>query len=70
VWSGDRDPGQARGRLPVWGTREYAARRTRQGRSTAETIRCLKRYVAREVYCCLTVPPVTDPDSVPERSQA
>ena len=34
-------------------TREYAARRTKQGQSTAETIRCLKRYVAREVYRCL-----------------
>jgi transposase len=42
-------------------TREYAARSTRQGRSTAETIRCLKRYAAREVDRCLTVPPVTDP---------
>lgn len=29
-------------------TREYANRRTTQGKSTKETIRCLKRYVARE----------------------
>jgi transposase len=35
-------------------TREDAARRTKQGQSTAEIIRCLKRYVAREVYRCLT----------------
>ncbi len=35
-------------------TRAYAAKSTRQGRSTAETIRCLKRFVAREVYHCLT----------------
>jgi transposase len=31
-------------------TREYAARRTQEGRSKAEIIRCLKRYVARDVY--------------------
>jgi hypothetical protein len=42
-------------------TGHYAARRTKQGRSTAETIRCLKRYVAREVYHCLAIAPVGDP---------
>jgi transposase len=31
-------------------TQEYAARRTAQGKSKREIIRCLKRYVAREVY--------------------
>ena len=31
-------------------TREYVARRTREGLSKKEIIRCLKRYVAREVY--------------------
>jgi transposase len=31
-------------------TREYAARRTQEGLSKAEIIRCLKRYIAREVY--------------------
>ncbi len=31
-------------------TRAYAERRTAEGKSKAETIRCLKRYVAREVY--------------------
>jgi transposase len=51
-------------------TREYAARRTKQGQSTAETIRCLKRYAAREIYRCLTIPPVPDPDGVPDRSPA
>ncbi|MGH2681846.1 MAG: IS110 family transposase, partial [Actinomycetota bacterium] len=34
-------------------TRAYAARRRAEGLSAAETIRCLKRYVAREVYRCL-----------------
>lgn len=31
-------------------TMDYLARRTAQGHSTRDTIRCLKRYVAREVY--------------------
>jgi transposase len=35
-------------------TRRYAARRTAQGKSKKEIIRCLKRYVAREVYRILT----------------
>jgi transposase len=31
-------------------TRSYVARRTAEGLSKKEIIRCLKRYVAREVY--------------------
>ena len=31
-------------------TQEYVARRTVEGKSKREIIRCLKRYVAREVY--------------------
>ncbi len=31
-------------------TRAYVERRTSQGKSKAEIIRCLKRYVAREIY--------------------
>jgi transposase len=34
-------------------TREYVARRTQEGKSKREIIRCLKRYVAREVYSVL-----------------
>ncbi len=34
-------------------TREYMARRTREGKSKREIVRCLKRYVAREVYTVL-----------------
>jgi transposase len=37
-------------------TRAYAARRTTEGKSKAEIIRCLKRYVAREVYPHLRPP--------------
>jgi transposase len=35
-------------------TIDYVARRTAEGRSKREIIRCLKRYVAREVYRALT----------------
>ena len=31
-------------------TQEYVGRRTTEGKSKREIIRCLKRYVAREVY--------------------
>jgi transposase len=34
-------------------TKDYMARRTAEGRSKKETIRCLKRYVAREVYAAI-----------------
>ena len=34
-------------------TREYMHRRTKEGMSKAEVIRCLKRYVVREVYSAL-----------------
>ena len=31
-------------------TRDYVARRTAEGLGKKEIIRCLKRYVAREIY--------------------
>jgi transposase len=31
-------------------TRDYVARRIAQGRTKMEIIRCLKRYVARQLY--------------------
>jgi transposase len=34
-------------------TRDYVQRRTKQGRTGKEIIRCLKRYVVREVYTAL-----------------
>jgi transposase len=34
-------------------TQAYAARRTREGKSQREIMRCLKRYIAREVYSAL-----------------
>jgi transposase len=34
-------------------TKAYVQRRTNEGKSTPEIIRCLKRYVARDVYTAL-----------------
>ena len=31
-------------------TKDYLARRTAEGRTKKEILRCLKRYIAREVY--------------------
>ena len=37
-------------------TRDYLARRTTEGLSKREIIRCLKRYVAREIFAALQAP--------------
>ena len=37
-------------------TQEYLRRRTAEGMSKIEVIRCLKRYVAREVYSIIQKP--------------
>lgn len=41
-------------------TRRYVERRTAEGKGTREIMRCLKRYVANEVYTL-----ILDPDQVP-----
>ena len=38
-------------------TRDYAERRARDGKTRREAIRCLKRYIARELYPLITSPP-------------
>lgn len=44
----------------------YVARRTAEGKSKREIIRCLKRYVAREIYRSITQsPPLLTPAAVP-----
>ena len=35
-------------------TKDYVARRTAEGKTKTEILRCLKRYIAREVYPLLT----------------
>jgi transposase len=43
-------------------TRAYVERRTAEGLSKKEIIRCLKRYVAREIYKILTSPKIRNQD--------
>jgi transposase len=40
-------------------TRAYVERRTAEGLTKREIIRCLKRYIAREIYAALPKPPAT-----------
>src|SRR5207248_9451751 len=53
---GDRDANRALYLLAIgrmgWdpATRAYTDKRTQQGKTKAEIIRCLKRYIARELY--------------------
>nr|WP_027140919.1 IS110 family transposase [Pseudofrankia saprophytica] len=44
-------------------TRAYVERRTKEGKSKKEIIRCLKRYVARELYAILTT--LREPNDLP-----
>ncbi len=52
-------------------TKIYVARRTAEGKTKPEIMRCLKRYLARQVYRCLVpaVPavPANAPDEQPNR---
>ncbi len=34
-------------------TRDYLERRTKEGHDTGDVLRCLKRYIAREVFAAL-----------------
>src|SRR4029077_13933756 len=47
-------------------TRDYAQRRTAEGLTKREIIRCLKRYIAREVYASL---PRQETPSPPQPAQ-
>ena len=52
---GDRDANRALHpicvvRMRERRTKEYAAKRTAEGKTKRETMRCLKRYIAREVH--------------------
>src|SRR3954449_2114283 len=58
-YGGDRDANRALHMIAVCRlrhcerTRAYAARRTSEGKTKTEIIRCLKRYIARELYHAL-----------------
>jgi transposase len=45
-------------------TRSYVARRTAEGKSKWEIMRCLKRYIAREVYRVLLSSPTVEPPPI------
>ena len=47
-------------------TRAYVERRTKQGLSKLDIMRCLKRYIAREVYHHLTDPAAIMPATCPK----
>jgi transposase len=47
-------------------TRAYVERRTKQGLSKLDIMRCLKRYIAREIYQHLTSPPPTAANACPK----
>jgi transposase len=57
--AGDRQANSALWRIVITrlsydpATRQYLQRRCAEGKTKAEAIRCLKRYVARELYACL-----------------
>ncbi len=42
-------------------TQAYVVRRTAEGKSKKEVMRCLKRYIAREIYQVLVTQPIQDP---------
>jgi hypothetical protein len=48
-------------------TRDYTARRTAEGKTSREIKRCLKRYIARDLYRLLETAPnhLRDHGSVP-----
>ena len=68
---GNRDANRALHLLAVrrlaWDprTRAYAARRTAEGKTKPEILRCLKRYLAREVYPLLAGPPAAAAQAAP-----
>lgn len=44
-------------------TRDYLNRRITEGKTRREAIRCLKRYLAREIYQIITAPPEAEPSA-------
>lgn len=51
-------------------TKAYVQRRTKEGLSKTEIVRCLKRYVARETYALLPRELLTDSRSITHRTPA
>jgi transposase len=61
---GDRDANSALWRIAILriatdqDTRHYVAKRQSEGKTKSEAIRCLKRYIAREVFNALPEPAI------------
>jgi transposase len=68
-YGGDRDANRALHMIAVCRlrycerTRAYAERRTAEGKTKTEIIRCLKRYIAREIYHALVADLLPPPDA-------
>jgi transposase len=67
---GDRDANRALHlicvvRMRERRTREYVARRTAEGKSKREIMRCLKRYIAREIYRVVVPAAAASPPTAP-----
>jgi transposase len=66
---GDRQTNTALYRIALsrlrWDTRthDYLNHRTTEGKTRREAIRCLKRYIAREIYQIITAPPEAEPSA-------
>src|SRR4051812_21810820 len=66
-YGGDRDANRALHMIAVCRlrhcerTRAYVARRTAEGKTKTEIIRCLKRYIAREIYHALLADLLSQP---------
>jgi transposase len=50
-------------------TKAYLARRTAEGKTKKEIIRCLKRYIARKIYKTLCRPQQPSKASAPQPKQ-
>jgi len=67
--SGDRQANSALYRIALsrlrWDTRtrHYLTRCITEGKTRREAIRCLKRYIAREIYQIITSPPEVEPSA-------
>jgi hypothetical protein len=51
-------------------TRDYVARRTAEGKTKTEIMRCLKRYIAREIFRHLLTAAPADVPARPESGLA
>ena len=46
------------------GTRAYLERRVSEGKTKTEAVRCIKRYLAREIFAAPPKPPPVDSGSI------